>query len=232
MLFLCIAFCLVPFVWIFTLFLCDTGKVWKSVLHICQSKQQEKGRYASRPLVFFYIFYWQTIKDWMLFIIVALLTGIDVLLLIIETSTRSTRVETKIVPDTQQFEVTTLVRDEVYFIIIIIILQDGTLKNYYFFLCDHSGIFLAVKHGYRVLLQLVGIFFAFHTRKIKIKGLKESTQIGYIIYFNALFVIILLLSDYVIKYRHHHITVSVEAVISFIQATLFLVLFFVPNVKL
>ncbi|XP_011409909.1 PREDICTED: gamma-aminobutyric acid type B receptor subunit 1-like [Amphimedon queenslandica] len=63
----------------------------------------------------------KSIKDWMLFIIVALLTGIDVLLLIIETSTRSTRVKTKIVPDTQQFEVAALVSDKVYFIISIII---------------------------------------------------------------------------------------------------------------
>ena len=66
-------------------------------------------------LCHFMFFYCQSIKDWMLFIIVAALTGVDVLLLTIETSASSTRVETRIVPDTQQFEVTALVSDKLLY---------------------------------------------------------------------------------------------------------------------
>ena len=37
---------LVSFIWICTLFLCNIGKVWKSLLHLFQSKYEEKGQYA------------------------------------------------------------------------------------------------------------------------------------------------------------------------------------------
>lgn len=106
------------------------------------------------------------------------------------------------------------------------------LINYYFFLCHQNVIFFGITSGYKALLQLVGIFFAFHTRKVKVKGLNESKQIGYIIYFNSILLISFVFTDYVrLQNQHHDVTISVEAVTVFFQATLFLGLSFIPNVS-
>ena len=89
---------------------------------------------------------------------------------------------------------------------------------------------LTLSVSYRSLLQLVGIFIAFHTRKVTIKALNESKQTGVIIYINSIFLVISGVTSFVLS-RYYEVESSLTAVLSLLQPTLFLLLIFIPNVS-
>ena len=89
---------------------------------------------------------------------------------------------------------------------------------------------LTLSVSYRSLLQLVGIFIAFHTRKVTIKALNESKQTGVIIYINSIFLVISSVTSFVLS-RYYEVESSLTAVLSLLQPTLFLLLIFIPNVS-
>ena len=100
------------------------------------------------------------------------------------------------------------------------------------YVCHYStGAFIvsSLLGAYKFLLQILALFMAFHTRRIKVKGLNDSKEILAIVYINTIamivFVVMLALRGF------HDISTAAAGLAVFIEATLFLALLFVPKVR-
>ncbi len=90
-------------------------------------------------------------------------------------------------------------------------------------------IWLSISFAYKGLLQIIGMFMAFHIRKVKIKALNDSKQTVAIIYVNTILLIILTTSTFALdNYHNGHAAIFGLGLI--IDATLFLGALFVPKV--
>ena len=90
---------------------------------------------------------------------------------------------------------------------------------------------MAVSFSYKGLLQLVAIFMAFHTRKVKIKALNDSKEIAAIIYINNLVLVMLIMSEFALISLHNVYT-ALFGMALLVGATIFLSLVFIPQVLL
>ena len=89
---------------------------------------------------------------------------------------------------------------------------------------------LALIYGYMVLLQISALYFAFQTRKVKVKGLSDSKYIALIVYTVGILVLInsittFALPEYVTVYAAVYVTCI------WISATAVLGLMFIPKVR-
>ena len=66
------------------------------------------------------------------------------------------------------------------------------MEEYLFYYCSSpsSLIWLGISYAYKLLLQLTAVYFAFKTRKVKIKPLKDSKEIAVIIYVTSLILVV------------------------------------------
>ena len=88
---------------------------------------------------------------------------------------------------------------------------------------------LAISYAYKGLLQLVAMFMAFHTRRVKIAALNDSKKIAAIIYINSITLVLLVVVEFVLHtYRDVHAVMFGLALL--VWATLFLAIAFIPNV--
>ena len=93
-----------------------------------------------------------------------------------------------------------------------------------------SIIWVGVSFGYKGLLQIIAMFMAFHTRRVKIAALNDSKEIAAIIYINSIILIVMGASVFGLE-RYHNIHSALFGLALLIQATMFLGVLFIPNVS-
>ena len=73
--------------------------------------------------------------------------------------------------------------------------------NYYIYICDSTArsIFLAVLYGYKMVLQIIALLFAFSIRKVKVKGLNDAKYIAAAIYVTSIVLAVIIVATYTLK---------------------------------
>ena len=94
---------------------------------------------------------------------------------------------------------------------------------------NDSVVWLAISFAYKGLLQIIAIFMAFHTRRIKIRALNDSKEIAAIIYINSIILVILAVSVFVLG-GYHDVHAALFGLALLVDASLFLGVLFVPKV--
>ena len=94
---------------------------------------------------------------------------------------------------------------------------------------DDSVIWLGFSFAYKALLQIVGMFMAFHTRKVKIKALNESKETATIIYINSIILVLLVVNVFAVD-GYYIIRTILSSLVLLVQATVFLGILFTPKV--
>ncbi len=92
-----------------------------------------------------------------------------------------------------------------------------------------SVIWLGLSFAYKALLQIVAMFMAFHTRKVKIKALNDSKAIAAIIYINSIVLVLMIVNSFVLE-AYHNVHAALFGLASLVQATMFLGFLFIPKV--
>ena len=80
--------------------------------------------------------------------------------------------------------------------------QDQEIVTEYFtYVCSSTArdIFLGVLYGYKMVLQVIALVFAFTTRKVKIKGLDDSKYIAAATYVASIVLAATLVATYSLK---------------------------------
>ena len=91
-------------------------------------------------------------------------------------------------------------------------------------------IWLAFSFGYKTILQLLAIFMAFHTRRVKVRILNESKEIAAIIYINSTILVLLTVTEFTLA-THHNTFAALFGLGLLTDASLFLGLIFIPKVN-
>ena len=84
----------------------------------------------------------------------------------------------------------------------IFLLQEREIVTLYFtYICSSTArdIFLGVLYGYKMVLQVVALVFAFATRKVKVKGLNDSKYIAAAIYVTSIVLAVIIVATYTLK---------------------------------
>ena len=93
----------------------------------------------------------------------------------------------------------------------------------------NAKVWLAISYAYKGLLQLVAMFMAFHTRRVKIKALNDSKEIAVIIYINSITLALLAVVEFALN-SYHDGYAALFGLALLVGATLFLTLVFIPKV--
>ena len=92
-----------------------------------------------------------------------------------------------------------------------------------------SQIWLGISFGYKGILQVLAIFMAFHTRRVKIKILNESKETAAFIYINSIILVLLIVTEFTLAV-YHNTYAALFGLGLLIEASLFLGLIFIPKV--
>lgn len=111
------------------------------------------------------------------------------------------------------------------------VLQITTL--YCTYICDSLSrdIFLGILYGYKAILQVLAMVFAFSIRKVKVKGLNDTKFIIAIVYVTSLATAVLIVAVYTLKTRINSFAVLFSTAF-LIGTTTTLGLVFVPKVRI
>ena len=115
----------------------------------------------------------------------------------------------------------------------ILYLQDNKINyNNFVFICLNKStvVWLSISYAYKGLLQIVAMFMAFHTRRVKIKALNDSKEIAVIIYINSITLSLLAFVEFALD-TYHQVYAALFGLALLVGATLFLTLLFTPKVK-
>ena len=85
--------------------------------------------------------------------------------------------------------------------------------------------------AYLVTLQVIGIVLAFQTRKVKVRGLRDSKYVAAIIYISSIAIVVMALVTFALE-NYINIGTGIFVVGIFTLTTIFLVLIFVPKVRM
>ena len=109
--------------------------------------------------------------------------------------------------------------------------SDGIRHENHIYICTRrqSVIWLGVSFAYKGSLQVIAMFMAFHTRRVKVKALNDSKEIAAIIYFNSIILSILAVTEFALQH-YHDVYAALFGLALLIEASLFLGLIFVPKV--
>ena len=99
----------------------------------------------------------------------------------------------------------------------------------YVCLNNDAIVWLIISYAYKGLLQLVAMFMAFHTRRVKIKVLNDSKQIAIIVYVNSIILALLTVVEFALS-RYHEVHTALFGLAMLVEATVFLSLVFLPKV--
>ena len=91
-------------------------------------------------------------------------------------------------------------------------------------------VWLAISYAYKGLLQLAAMFMAFHTRRVKIKGLNDSKEIAVIVYINSIILALLAVVEFALA-SYHEVHAALVGLALLTEATVFLSLVFIPRVS-
>lgn len=86
-------------------------------------------------------------------------------------------------------------------------------------------------YGYKALLQIIAILFAFSIRKVKVKGLDDAKYIAVAVYVTSIVTAVIIVATYTLYDFSNALSVVLCSGI-FIGATIILLLVFVPNVRI
>lgn len=92
-------------------------------------------------------------------------------------------------------------------------------------------VWLTISFLYKASLQVIAIFMAFHTRKIKIKALNDSKEITAIIYINSIILTLLAVVEFGLHSSFNEVYAALFSVGIIIAASLFTGIIFIPKVQ-
>lgn len=106
------------------------------------------------------------------------------------------------------------------------------ISRFYLIVCRSTSrdIALGILYGYKGLLQIVAILFAFSTRKVKVKGLDDAKYIAIAVYVTSIVTAIIIVATYTLFDYRNALSVVLSIGI-FVGATVILMLVFVPKVS-
>ena len=84
--------------------------------------------------------------------------------------------------------------------------------------------------AYLVILQVIGLVLAIQTRKVKLRGLRDSKYVAAIIYISSISIVVMALVTFALD-KYINIGTGILAVVILALTTIFLMLIFVPKVK-
>lgn len=107
----------------------------------------------------------------------------------------------------------------------------GVITVYSIYICDSYSrtITNSVVYGYKAVLQVMALIFAFSIRKVNIKGLDDSPFIIAAIYVSSIVLAVILVSFITLK-DFENVFAVVYCTGFFVGATAILLLVFVPKV--
>ncbi len=89
---------------------------------------------------------------------------------------------------------------------------------------------LGILYGYKAVLQVVSLFFAFEIRKVKVKGLNDTKNIAAAVYVTSIILAVVIVSTYsLVEFVNIYPVVFGLSIL--VGATAILLLVFVPNVS-
>ena len=112
-------------------------------------------------------------------------------------------------------------------------MQEREIVTHYFtYVCSSTSriIFLAVLYGYKMLLQIIALVFAFATRKVKVKGLDDSKYIAAATYVTSVVLAIVIVTSYSLR-EFVNAFAALFCTGFLIGTTVILGLVFVPKVR-
>ena len=84
---------------------------------------------------------------------------------------------------------------------------------------------------YLIMLQVVGLVLAIQTRKVKLRGLRDSKYVAAIIYISSISIVVMALVTFALE-NYINIGTGIFVFCVFTLTTIFLVLIFVPKVRI
>ena len=107
------------------------------------------------------------------------------------------------------------------------------ITRYYIYVCDSRSrdIFLGILYGYKALLQIIAMIFAFSIRKVKVKGLNDTKFIVAIVYVTSIATATIIVAAYTLNTRINGYAALFSSAIV-IGTTTTLGLVFVPKVRM
>ena len=115
----------------------------------------------------------------------------------------------------------------------IFLLQEREIVTLYFtYICSSTArnIFLGVLYGYKMVLQVIALVFAFATRKVKVKGLDDSKYIAAAIYVTSVVLAFAIITSFSLR-DFVNVFATLFSTGFFIGTTVILGLVFVPKVR-
>lgn len=80
------------------------------------------------------------------------------------------------------------------------------------------------------MLQVIGLVLAIQTRKVKLRGLRDSKYVAAIIYISSISIVVMALVKFALD-KYIDIGTGILAVVILVLTTIFLILIFVPKVR-
>ena len=119
-------------------------------------------------------------------------------------------------------------------IIICMVWQNlGIRENYCVWVCQESStpsfFWQIFVFTYLIMLQIMGIVLAFQTRKVRLRGLRDSKYVAAIIYISSISIVVMALVTFALE-NYINVGTGILSVGIFLLTTMFLVLIFVPKV--
>lgn len=84
--------------------------------------------------------------------------------------------------------------------------------------------------AYLVMFQIIGIMLAFQTRKVRLRGLRDSKEIAAIIYISSITIVVMALLTFALV-NYINVGTAMFVVGIFLLTTTFLILIFLPKVR-
>ena len=84
---------------------------------------------------------------------------------------------------------------------------------------------------YLIMLQVIGLVLAIQTRKVKLRGLRDSKYVAAIIYISSISIVVMALVTFALE-NFINIGTGIFVFCVFTLTTIFLVLIFVPKVRI
>ena len=108
----------------------------------------------------------------------------------------------------------------------------GYKFDYYVYICDSPSryILLGIVFAYKAILQVMALFLAFRTRRVKVKGLNDSKYIAAIIYVTSIVLAALIVCALTLN-KYVNTTAALFGTGILVVATTTLGLTFIPKVS-
>ena len=84
--------------------------------------------------------------------------------------------------------------------------------------------------GYLLMLQIIGMVLAFQTRRVKLRGLRDSKEIAAIIYISSIAIVVMSIENFTLT-NYINIGIGIFMLSIFVLTTIFLFLIFFPKVR-